>query len=140
MNNPNNTDKNNNCDNCDCEITPADVAREVIFPKKKHFGPKEQKSECGSDCNCNCVNEHLRRDDSSCGKDCDCKSEKQNGYTASASPSEPADSAYMGRSLLECGVDVFAESKTDGQTRTRPTNPNYKMIDPGDDSADTSKS
>lgn len=103
-----------------CKISAAEVARETIFPKHTH-DHRNDKVERGG-CGCG-LNSHLRKDDG-----------------ALASPSEPADPSCRGNSLLECGVDVFAGSETYGKDGSRPTNPNYRMIDPDDDSADTAKS
>ncbi|MCH5350605.1 MAG: hypothetical protein J1F39_01375 [Clostridiales bacterium] len=160
MTNKNNVD-NNPCErNGDCKISAADVARAEVFPKHTHLRHSAD-SECGEDCgclnshlrkedcecgcddksgNCECANESNRDEDCECGKDWESAADSKTGYSASASPSVPADPACRGNSLLECGVDVFAGNETYGTVRSRPTNPNYKMIDPDDDSADAGKS
>ena len=97
----------------DCEISASDVARETIFPSHTHTaGPDADENAC--------LNSHLRLD-------------------RQPSPSEPADKKCRGDSAAECGTDADVEHKTDGDG-TRPTNPNYRMIDPSDDSADAGKS
>lgn len=119
MNNRVDGKNNNGHGRTDCEISAADVARETIFPKHTHT---HNKAKC-DDCGCGCLNSHLRNDDGRL-----------------ASPSEPADKKYCGNSDFEKNAKVSVEDKTKGKDRSRPTNPGYKMIDPGDDSADAGKS
>lgn len=121
-------DNNNGFVRDDCEISAADVARAEVFPKNTHGNDKGGKTPEDVER----LNSHLR--DSECGADRDC------GHCSLPSPSEAADPSCRGNSLLECGVDVFAETETYEKERTLPTNPDYKMIDPSDDSADTAKS
>lgn len=105
----------------DCAISADDVARAAIFPSHTHGKQSEPEAN---------LNSHLRQvePDSECG--CDCGRMQ--------SPSEPVDRKCRWNGDCECGEEIAEDMLYD--IHNRPTNPNYKMIDPGDDSADTSKS
>ena len=60
---------------------------------------------------------------------------KSDAETAKENPSRPAKSSGRPSSAKSCGC--YGKGKKDG---TRPTNTNYKMIDPNGDTADAGKS